>query len=399
MASYNCHDMLVVPGDRDCVRNSEADIVELRDGRLLLGWSEFYASDGADNAPARLSGKTSADGGITWSEPFRILENEGTECTMEVDFLRLPSGDLALFYCRKNGGDDCRVMMRKSRDDGKSWGEPKQLSDWRGYVGLTNSRSLVTAEGRIILPFWYSVLDIGSNPYYSVCQVLFSDDEGETWQLSRPPLAAPDSRGGSSEPAAVELSDGRLLLMLRNLSGRIWQSVSENGGYSWGRPEPTELATSQSPICLKRIPNTTDILVIWNQATAQELEWGLTRTRLSCAISSDDGKSWGHFKNLESLDDLTRAEPAPVGEPPKIGRPIWEAPIRPAGPLNCSYASCTFSGGNAVITYDFPAEFCSLKLRVIPINWFYDDSAPSFRSGAAGGAVEWMPRAQLQETD
>ena len=150
MGSYNCHDMFVVPGNREHARNSEADMIELTDGRLLLGWSDFYASVGQDWSPSQLSGQTSADGGITWSEPFRILENEGKQCTMEVDFLRLPSGDIALFYCRKNGDDDCRVMMRKSRDDGKSWGEPKRLSDWHGYVGLTNNRSLLTTTGRII---------------------------------------------------------------------------------------------------------------------------------------------------------------------------------------------------------------------------------------------------------
>ena len=38
-------------------RNSEAAIIPLEDGSLLLGWTEFYAGNGADHGPARISGK------------------------------------------------------------------------------------------------------------------------------------------------------------------------------------------------------------------------------------------------------------------------------------------------------------------------------------------------------
>jgi len=295
---------------------------------------------------------------------------------MEVDFLRLSSGGMCLFYCRKNDNDDCRVMMRKSKDDGKTWGESKRLSDWRGCAATTNDRSILTSKGRIILPFYLAINDDFAHPPFSVCQALYSDDEGETWGVSLPPLAAPYSSGGSHEPAVVELSDGSILMFLRNASGRIWQSVSTDGGARWDRPTPTELATSTSPICVKRIPGTKDIMVIWNQSSKQEIEWGYVRNRLSCAISSDDGKTWGHFKNLESLDDVAHVKPTPVGEPPKGGFVIWGSPMPPSGPLNCSYPSCTFVGDKAIICYDFPTGYCGIKMRILPTSWFYDDNVP-----------------------
>ena len=40
---------------------------------------------------------------------------------------------------------------------------------------------------------------------------------------------------------------------------------------------------------------------------------GIGRSRLSVAISKDDGRTWGHFKNIESLDDRTKIEPLPLG--------------------------------------------------------------------------------------
>jgi predicted neuraminidase len=391
MTKWNTQELLAVPGDFDHPRNSEAAIVELLDGRLLLAWSEFYEGEGEDWSPCRIAMKTSSDNGLTWSETGILLDNESVQSTMEVDFLRLPNNDLCLFYCKKNSNDDCRVMMRKSSDDGTTWSEPKQLSNWHGYVALTNDRSILTSTGRIVLPFWYDIQDAFQEPWYCVAQVLYSDDLGETWNLSMPPLAAPYSKGGTTEPAVVELSDGSIMMFMRNDSGRIWQAISPDGGARWERPTPTELGSSASPICLKRIPNTNDIMVIWNQCSKKELEWGFQRSRLSCAISSDDGKTWGHFKNLESLDDITHVEPTPIGEGPVPFGCIWDSPIPPNGPLNCSYPSCTFVGDKVIITYDFPTDVCSLKMRILPLSWFYDDEAESFKSLASGEAKA-MPK-------
>ncbi|MBI3920253.1 MAG: exo-alpha-sialidase [Armatimonadetes bacterium] len=379
-APKGSHSLIAVTGDRTCARNSEQAVIELKDGRLLLGWSEFYEGAGDDWAPSRIAQKFSSDGGVTWSQTSTLLENEGKQGTMEVDFLRMPSGDICLFYCRKNSNDDLRVMMRKSKDDGKTWGESRRISDWHGYVGTTNDRSILTSKGRIILPFWYSVNDAFMEPWYSVCQVFYSDDAGDTWGISRPALSAPYSSGGSSEPAVVELSDGSILMFMRNTSGRIWQSVSSDGGVRWERPTPTDLAASGSPICMKRIPGRTDIMVIWSQCSKAELEWDYVRNRLSCAISSDDGKTWGHFKNLESLDDVAQVHPTPVGDTPKCNIVIWGSPMPPSGPLNCSYPSLTFVGNKAIICYDFPTGYCGIKMRILPISWFYDDSAPSLRT-------------------
>ena len=54
-------------------RNSEASIIPLKDGSLLLGWTEFYAGKGADHGPARLSGKISNDGGRSWGEKYTLV--------------------------------------------------------------------------------------------------------------------------------------------------------------------------------------------------------------------------------------------------------------------------------------------------------------------------------------
>ena len=39
--------LIVVPVGPENPRNSEADIIQLKDGSLLLGWTQFYAGSGA----------------------------------------------------------------------------------------------------------------------------------------------------------------------------------------------------------------------------------------------------------------------------------------------------------------------------------------------------------------
>ena len=42
------------------------------------------------------------------------------------------------------------------------------------------------------------------------------------------------------------------------------------------------------------VPGTGDLLLVWNQASAEEIQNGLSRHRLSTAISNDGGASWAY---------------------------------------------------------------------------------------------------------
>lgn len=64
-------EMFVAPVGPKNPRNSEAAIIQRKDGALLLAWTEFYAGQGADHGPARIAGKLSLDGGQTWGRSSR----------------------------------------------------------------------------------------------------------------------------------------------------------------------------------------------------------------------------------------------------------------------------------------------------------------------------------------
>ena len=308
------------------LRNSEADIIPLKDGSLLLGWTEFYAGSGADHGPARISGKVSTDGGRSWGEEYTLVENDGGCNVMEVNFLRLRDDRIALFYCQKNTeSTDCRVMMRTSADEGKTWANPKQLSPDGKYTGLTNGRSIRLTSGRILLEAWEN----GDSYCY------LSDDDGETWSASQ--RVKPGD--GCWEPACIELKDGRVLMLMRTQLGGQYQSFSSNGGETWSEPEPSALVGTAAPVAISRVPTTGHLLAIWNRNPGAS-----KRNPLTAAISKDEAQTWEHLRNIEDAPD-----------------DAW------------AYPAVTWVDNQALLTYFNYAGGLSLQLKILPADWFYEE--------------------------
>ncbi len=316
---------VVAPVGPDNPRNSEAAIIPIKDGALLLGWTEFYAGNGADHGPARISGKISKDGGKTWGDKFTLIENDGGCNVMEVNFLRLKDNRIALFYCQKNSeSTDCRVMMRASADEGTTWSPAKQISPAGKYTGLTNGRSIRLKSGRILLEAWEN----GDSYCY------LSDDDGETWRESQ--RVKPGD--GSWEPACIELKDGKVLMLMRTGLGGQYKSISTDGGATWSTPVATPLEGTAAPVSVSRIPTTGDLLAIWNHNPGAG-----GRTPLTAAVSKDEGETWQHLRNIED----------------KPGDQ-W------------AYPAVTWVGDQALLTYFNYTGGLSLQLKIIPATWFYE---------------------------
>jgi len=321
--------LTVAPVKPDNPRNSEAAIIPLSEGRLLLGWTEFYAGNGADHGPARLAGKISKDLGRTWGDQYTLVENDGGCNVMEVNFLRLKDNSIALFYCQKNTEDsDCRVMMRVSKDEGATFGGAKQISEAGKYTGLTNGRCIRLKMGRILLEAWEN----GDSYVY------LSDDEGATWRESQ--RIKPEQ--GSWEPACIELKDGRVLMMTRTGMGGQYQSFSSDGGEHWTEPTLSDLKGTAAPVSLSRVPSTGDLLAVWNHNPGAG-----HRTPLTAALSKDEGTTWGSFRNIEE---------AP-GD-------AW------------AYPAVTWVKDEALLTYFNYTGGLSLQLKIFPEAWFYENANP-----------------------
>jgi hypothetical protein len=314
--------VLELPASPGNPRNSEGAFVTLGDGRILFAYSRYYGDSWADEATARICGRVSADGGRTWPDRDAVIvENEGRRNVMSVSLLRLRDGRIGLWYLRKNGIADCRAWLRVSRDEGRSWSRPRLCIPAPGYFVVNNDRVVQLRSGRLIIPAscHRSKLPPSRDPerMYAgfdsrgIALFFLSDDGGRSWRESRDWWALPARSGsGLQEPGVVELADGRLRAFCRTDLGWQYEMLSDDGGETWTPPQASDFRSPCSPLSIKRIPATGDLLAVWNDHSGRlapvspdgsgdaQTSWG--RTPLVCAISRDEGRTWGGHKLLES---------------------------------------------------------------------------------------------------
>ncbi len=288
-------------------RNSEGDFIRLKDGSILLAYSHFVGDCHWDHEPAYIAGRLSRDGGRSWtSVDHTVLANDGQMNIMSVSLHRTLDDKLAIFYSRKNSVIDCRMRMRVSEDEGKSWGEARLCITEPGYYPVNNDRVVRLSSGRLLIPTGRHgmIIDRFGLPAVadrSDAMAFYSDDDGRHWKRSRTIMVAPiESASGLQEPGVIELRDGRLMMWHRTDQGSQFRSYSEDGGDTWSVPEPSCIISPLSPASIKRLPQTGDLILVWNDHSAIDERRRGKRTPLTIAISRDEGQTWIHRKNLET---------------------------------------------------------------------------------------------------
>jgi len=289
-------------------RNSEGDFVQLKDGRILFAYTHF-TGDAGDDGTAHIAGRFSADGGKTWSpEDTLILPNEGKQNTMSVSLLRLNTGEIALVYLRKNSDYDCRPYMRISTDEAASWNLPTLCIDTPGYFVVNNDRVIQLSTGRLVIPAARHSLPGQKFRGRGEALCYLSDDNGKTWRPGKSILEAPEaSRSGLQEPGVIELKDrnarARLMMLSRTDQGSQFVSYSADGADTWSPAQPSQLISPVSPATFERIPESGNILLVWNNHDNTPSELKGKRTPLSIAVSADEGASWTTPINIETNPD------------------------------------------------------------------------------------------------
>ena len=308
------HVGLELPSGPDNPRNSEGAFLRLKDGRILFAYSRYYGISSHDNATADIAARYSSDNGCTWTTNDEIIvKNEGGMNVMSVSLLRLQSGEIALFYVRKNSTSDCRPVLRRSFDEGRTWGEPTVcITDEVAYYVLNNDRVIQLKDGRLLIPVSQHSWTNGEFDNLGKVLVYISDDNGMTWRRGKSMLEArsPDGRRyAAQEPGVVELKDGRILMWIRTNGGCQYMCHSADRGETWSEPKPSPLVSPLSPASIKRLP-TGDLLALWNDhASHPEMKtkgesWANGwRSPLAAAISRDEGATWGDVRLVEDDPD------------------------------------------------------------------------------------------------
>lgn len=284
-------------------RKGEGSFLRLKDGRIMYAYTEYCGDDWTDHATARISAIYSSDEGRSFGESRVLIEKRADQMNiMSVSLLRLRSGELGILYLEKverDGEIVCDPIFRRSSDEGESFGPEIHPLKEKGYKGVVNDRVTVLGNGRIIFAVgWKPALKMGDEALRGAVAVLYSDDDGETWQQPREIVTSPyDDSNRLYEPGVAELPDGRLWLYMRTAYGCQYQSFSEDGGDSWSTPAPNWRFTSpDSPMLVRTVGKYT--LAIFNPVPftcvgeSREVWGSPKRTPFVLSVSRDGGLSF-----------------------------------------------------------------------------------------------------------
>lgn len=323
--------ILVENHSEDGLRAGEGSIVALKDGRLLLLYSQFLQG-GGDGDPAVIAARTSADGGLNWSQAqVQFVPPAGTLNAMSVSLLRLQDGRIGCVFLIKWSERHLTPMWTYSEDEGVSWSTPQPFTDEPEYFCVVSDRLVQLADGTLALP--YARLNPeqeNDTPEFDyrwnmLCGLFFSLDQGATWKRSpnevthTPEVFAPpliihevqnridmvyqlDHRlGVFQEPGVQQLQDGSLMLYMRSSYG-VYRCFAEDVEAPWEDIAMMPgLNVCCSPQAIKRLPTSGHLIMFYNdrgRTAWGEKEFHL-RTPLSVAVSKDEGKTWERWGKLE----------------------------------------------------------------------------------------------------
>ena len=256
----------------------------------------------------------SHDDGATWAKTIPAAHGQGeaaSSCavlepapgTLVMVYLDSAS-ELAKFTWNNQSGEpesDCYLELRsiRSLDGGRTWCDRQRLldgynADFFGFIRTCTGRLVLVAEHLV------------TNPGRWVVCSFVSDDNGKSWRRSN--LIDLGGRGhhdGALEPTVAELSDGRLLMLIRTNLGFFWQALSDDGGTYWRTIGPSRIDASASPGRLVRV-GSGRLILVWNRRDPEDGPWppgkpeeqtsefpaSLHREELSIAASDDDALTW-----------------------------------------------------------------------------------------------------------
>lgn len=297
-------------------RNSEGAFIDLNDGRLLFVYSKFYGETHSDTAKAGLAARYSGDQGDTWSDDEWLVKPEEHDARniMSVSLLRMQNGDIGLFYLIRYGFQDMRLHVRRSPDEGKSWGKTVCCVPGTGYYVTNNDRVVRLSSGRLIIPAAYHKMRTDDGAHWSafdsrgITHFFISDDDGATWREASNSCAlpAPRAKRGLLEPGVIELKSGVLWAWARTDMGCQYEMFSFDEGETWSLPAPSVFTSPDSPLSMKRMPGG-QLLAVWNPIpnymSRANAKHTAGRTPLIGAISADEGKTWGSYFALEREEE------------------------------------------------------------------------------------------------
>ena len=264
---------LYAPGDYGSANWRIPAILALSDGSLLAVNDKRKFNEGDLPQDIDIVARRSTDNGRTWSDPVTIAAGKGVKKGFgDPALVETGTGEVICVFAGGNGyfqsteEDPIRLFVSRSLDGGKTWSKPEDITSqiwgskalnpafrqYRGSFfssgnGLRLTRGL--HKGRIM----FAVPMLRKDEWVSDNFVVYSDDDGHSWQVS--------------------------------------ECASEDGGVHWGTqgywPEMTTNACNGDMIRLSAIDQGGKQNVLMHS-----IPNSMDRENVTIFFSYDEGKTW-----------------------------------------------------------------------------------------------------------
>ena len=280
------------PGDYNSKNYRIPAIITAKDGSLVIATDKRKNNDIDLPEDIDILINRSTDGGRTWSEPYTLMEGQGVGKGF---------GDCALVRTNDEGGllaafvggcgfwqgrpeNPLHTYIARSYNNGQTWTEPKDITD-ELYGAKCNNEVSRT---------WWSAFLRDTEEWAACNYAVYSDDNGETWQIS----GRASQRG--DEAKVVELADGRILMSIRH-EGERWYNISEDGGTTW-RPETSAWPDLVATACNGDIIRYSTENEGGRNVLLHSLPCAEERKNVTIYVSYDEGKTWPVSKCIVPYD-------------------------------------------------------------------------------------------------
>lgn len=227
---------------------------------------------------------------VSWFTSLAWMNTLNKQETGAIDWI--PPDQLARWRAERDRIADVNIrdihgeFIIRSTDGGKTWSDPIRtgVSSPHGPTELDDGTLLFL--GKATAP--YETWDDGATFSGTPITAARSSDDGLTWEaIGTVPCAEGHEDAQYHEPHAVQASDGRIIVHIRNHNDRpsadTWQAESTDGGKTWSTPKPTPFGAVAHPAHLLRLR---DDRLLSTQGRREE------PTGNRANISDDNGQTW-----------------------------------------------------------------------------------------------------------
>lgn len=295
---------LFAPGEYGSRNYRIPAICTLDDGTLLVVNDRRKYNEGDLPQDIDIVCRRSSDNGRTWSEPEYVIQGRGYKKGYgDPALVVCENGDVLCAFCGWNGfwqsteADPEKIFICRSTDGGQTWQEPVDITalvwgsqalnpECRTYKGAFiasgNGLRLLRGEhkGRIL---FVAALCRG-NENVPDNYVVYSDDNGQSWQVSECAYRAGD------EAKVMELADGKVLMSIRQNGARGY-NVSDDAGVHWGEQgrwsEMTTNACNGDMLRLSAVDQGGERNILLHS-----IPNSMEREKVSVFVSFDEGHTW-----------------------------------------------------------------------------------------------------------